>query len=179
MSAMKLTFLKKALIAKKYKQKRFINCLGYFAFFSFFILSGGGCEQYDPSSFRKQLSLEKKASKVSVLQLNEDGTMIQYQDPSKTENELTGIDLKYQSYCASCHGADGKADSDTAMAMNPKPRNLSDSQWQASVDDAYIAKVIKKGGVSVGLSATMAPWGAVLSDGELDEMVAKVRSFSQ
>ena len=45
--------------------------------------------------------------------------------------------------------------SPTALAMQPRPRNLTDATWQGSVDDAHIAKVIREGGASVGLSATM------------------------
>lgn len=86
---------------------------------------------------------------------------------------------RYQTLCASCHGASGHGDGAAAAALNPKPRNFADKAWASSVDDARIAKVIKEGGPSVGLSATMAPWGSVLSDAELTAMVAKVRSFGQ
>ena len=83
----------------------------------------------------------------------------------------------YGMYCASCHGADGAANSPTAAALNPKPRAFTDAKWQASVDDAHIAKVIKEGGAAVGLSPTMAPWGASLSDEQIAEIVKVVRSF--
>ncbi|WP_141734643.1 c-type cytochrome [Oligoflexus tunisiensis] len=85
----------------------------------------------------------------------------------------------YDLYCVACHGTDGKADSPAALAMNPKPRNFTDKAWQAKVDDAHIAKVIKEGGASVGLSPTMAPWGAVINDEELKNVVAYVRHFGQ
>ena len=65
------------------------------------------------------------------------------------------------------------------MALTPKPRNLADKAWQASVDDARISIVIKNGGPAIGLSPMMAPWGSVLSDAELTLMVGKVRSFNQ
>ena len=61
----------------------------------------------------------------------------------------------------------------------PKPRNFHDKAWQASVDDARIIKVITKGGASVGLSATMAPWGSVLSPEEIVALMKKVRAFGQ
>ncbi len=85
----------------------------------------------------------------------------------------------YETYCVACHGADGKADGPGALAMNPKPRNLTDKAWQAKVDDAHIAKVIKEGGASVGLSASMAPWGAVIKDDELKNVVSYVRHFGK
>lgn len=85
----------------------------------------------------------------------------------------------YETYCAACHGVDGKADGPGALAMNPKPRAFTDKTWQSKVDDAHIAKVIKEGGASVGLSASMAPWGAVIKDDELKDVVSYVRQFSK
>ncbi len=85
----------------------------------------------------------------------------------------------YDTYCVACHGANGAADGAAAQAMNPKPRNLTDKAWQAKVTDEHLAKVIKEGGPAVGLSATMAPWGAVVSDAELKNLVQYVRSFGK
>jgi mono/diheme cytochrome c family protein len=47
------------------------------------------------------------------------------------------------------------------------------------VDDAHIHKVIKEGGTSVGLSATMAPWGAAINDAEIDNIVKYIRHFGK
>ena len=85
----------------------------------------------------------------------------------------------YETYCSACHGVDGKADGPGALAMNPKPRNFHDKEWQAKVDDAHIHKVIKEGGTSVGLSATMAPWGAAINDAEIDNIVKYIRHFGK
>lgn len=85
----------------------------------------------------------------------------------------------YETYCAACHGIDGKADGPSALALNPKPRNFHDKDWQAKVDDAHIFKVIKEGGVSVGLSASMAPWGAAIADDEIKNVVQYVRHFGK
>ena len=63
--------------------------------------------------------------------------------------------------------------------MNPKPRNLTDKNWQASVDDAHLTKVLKEGGTAVGLSGTMPAWGAMLSDSEIAGMVKFVRDFGK
>lgn len=85
----------------------------------------------------------------------------------------------FETFCVACHGADGKADSAAATAMNPRPRNFTDNDWQAKVDDAHIHKVIKEGGPSVGLSPTMAPWGGAMNDAEIDNVVKYVRSFAK
>lgn len=85
----------------------------------------------------------------------------------------------YDTFCVACHGATGKADGPGALALNPKPRNFTDKEWQGKVDDAHIAKVIKEGGASVGLSATMAPWGAAIPDAEIANVVKYVRHFGK
>jgi len=87
------------------------------------------------------------------------------------------IDQRYTDFCASCHGAQGGGDGPAGLALNPKPRNLQDAAWQDATAEDRIYKVIKEGGTSVGLSAMMAPWGAVLNDDEIKAMVTKVRSF--
>ena len=133
-------------------------------------------EQYDPSSSRKLFEKERKIAARVTLELTEKGE-IPIADKAATET-VSVVETQYQSYCASCHGAQGKADSAVAQAMNPKPRSFQDPSWQASVDDAHIAKVIKEGGMAVGLSSTMAPWGAVMSDEEINNMVAKIRAFA-
>ena len=80
-------------------------------------------------------------------------------------------------FCVSCHGVDGKANAGAALAMNPKPRDLTDASWQDSVDDAHIAKVIEDGGVAVGLSVTMPAWGASLSPEQVQGLVAYIRAM--
>ncbi len=85
----------------------------------------------------------------------------------------------FETFCVACHGANGKADGPAALALKPMPRNFTDKSWQAKVDDAHIHKVIKEGGASVGLSATMAPWGGAIKDDEIDQVVKYVRHFGQ
>ena len=90
---------------------------------------------------------------------------------------MAAAKTKYQTFCVSCHGADGKANSGAALAMNPKPRNLTDPAWQDGVDDARIYKVLDKGGAAVGLSSSMPAWGAAMSEDELNGLVAYIRSL--
>lgn len=99
------------------------------------------------------------------------------QDPALAAMEKAK--KSYSIYCASCHGAQGAADSAVAKSMNPRPRALVDAKWQNSVDDAHIAKVIKEGGPSVGLSPTMAPWGATLSDMDIQGLVKLIRNLGK
>ena len=100
--------------------------------------------------------------------------------PADPEAEKMALAMKnYKLYCASCHGNDGAANSPTANALNPKPRDFTDKAWQSKVDDAHIHKVIKDGGPAVGLSPTMAPWGASLKDADIDGIVKVIRDFAK
>ncbi len=78
--------------------------------------------------------------------------------------------------CAACHGADGAADTPTAAALNPKPRDFTDAAWHAKVDDARIEKVIREGGPAVGLSPLMTG-SPQLSDEVIEGLVARIRSY--
>ena len=59
--------------------------------------------------------------------------------------------------CVTCHGAAGKGDGAGAAALNPKPRDLTSKEWQASVKDDHIEKIILQGGQAVGKSVAMPP----------------------
>ena len=85
----------------------------------------------------------------------------------------------YTEYCAACHGETGHGDGLAAAALNPKPRNLTDKAYMDTLTDEHIFKVIKEGGASVGLSAMMAPWGAILkTDEAVHDVAAYVRSLA-
>ena len=43
--------------------------------------------------------------------------------------------------------------------------------------DSYLHKIIKEGGGAVGKSSSMAPWGSVLSDQEIAQLVALIKGF--
>lgn len=152
------------------------------------ILTLTGCnactEQHNPRPDHERFKQERETANAQLPKLNKDGSLPKVEKVAKKSDSAasTGGNAgakKYQQFCAPCHGADGAANSATAAAMNPKPRAFTDASWQGSVDDAKIAKVIKEGGAAVGLSPTMAPWGAMVSDAEIDDMVKLIRSFKK
>lgn len=65
--------------------------------------------------------------------------------------------------CTPCHGATGEGDGPASAALDPKPRRFSDGEWQKTVNDDHLMKVIKFGGAAVGKSAAM-PGNPDLSD---------------
>ncbi|SMF66571.1 c-type cytochrome [Pseudobacteriovorax antillogorgiicola] len=153
------------------------------------ILTLTGCnactEQHNPRPDQERFQQEQDLGNAPKKTLNDDGSLPKVEEVKEesagaavASQDNAGV-KKYQQFCVACHGANGAADGPAAMAMNPKPRNLTDPAWQDSVDDARIAKVIKEGGAAVGLSATMAPWGAVVSDEEIEQMVAYIRSMKK
>jgi cytochrome c553 len=77
-------------------------------------------------------------------------------DQKFTAKDKRTAKTHFSTYCATCHGLDGKGKGPAALAMNPKPRNWTDPEWQKTVDDDRLFKVIKEGGATVGLSPLMA-----------------------
>ena len=82
--------------------------------------------------------------------------------------------------CSSCHGTTGKGDGPAASALNPKPRNYTDTAWQKSVTDQQIADTIVKGGAKVGKSNLMPPNPQLKGKPEVVAGLVKiVRSFAK
>jgi cytochrome c oxidase cbb3-type subunit 3 len=73
--------------------------------------------------------------------------------------------------CATCHGKDGQAK--TFKAKFNHARNLTDSQWQASVTDERLFNSITNG------RGHMPAWGKKLSEAEINSLVAYVRQLKK
>lgn len=84
----------------------------------------------------------------------------------------------YATYCASCHGADGKGDGPLAKTLNPRPANHADHVYMGSLSDEHLYTVIEKGGAAVGKSPLMAPWGGVVNDQGIRDLIAYIRKLS-
>lgn len=86
----------------------------------------------------------------------------------------------FASRCSVCHGTSGHGDGVGAAALNPKPRNYTDKEWQKTVTDEDLKKVIVQGGAAVGKSAAMPPNPDLASKPQVvDELVAIVRGFGK
>ncbi len=96
--------------------------------------------------------------------------------PSPTEEART----TFKQVCATCHGENGMGDGPGAAALNPKPRNYTDKQWQASVTDDQIAKTILLGGAAVGKSPAMPAQPQLRDKPEVvAQLVRIVRTFGK
>jgi mono/diheme cytochrome c family protein len=86
--------------------------------------------------------------------------------------------VDYQLFCASCHGTTGDGDGPVAQALDPKPARHSDGTYMNALSHDDLFQIIKFGGQSVGKSPLMAPWGAALSDQQIENVIAFVRTLA-
>ena len=86
--------------------------------------------------------------------------------------------LLYAYYCALCHGKEGNADGFNAYNLKTPPARHTDPVLMGTLSDTQIRRLIKEGGVALGRSPLMPPWGGVLSEREIAEVAAFVRALA-
>ena len=77
-------------------------------------------------------------------------------------------------YCRGCHGADGRGGAHTFM---PHVDTLTKKGYIDLVPDDYLFTVIAEGGQSVGKSSYMPAWGGTLSEQDIRDLIAHIRSL--
>lgn len=82
--------------------------------------------------------------------------------------------LVYANYCVTCHGFNADGNGRAARLYNPRPANLRLSDK----NDAYMGLIIRMGGEAMGRSPFMPPWGAELTDEQMKDIVAYLRSIN-
>lgn len=97
----------------------------------------------------------------------------------KAVGDMAAGKAKFEQNCAVCHGTGGKGDGPGAAALNPKPRDYTNASYMKTRSDAELRKVIKEGGAASGFSAVMPPWGGTLSDQDITNVIAYIRSFAK
>jgi mono/diheme cytochrome c family protein len=85
----------------------------------------------------------------------------------------------YVKQCAGCHGPAGKGDGPAAAAINPKPTDFTNKTHMTMLKDQYLFDLIQKGGAATGKSPLMTPFGSKLKDGEIQDVIAYVRSLAK
>lgn len=81
--------------------------------------------------------------------------------------------IVYRTYCVLCHGTGGQGDGRAAKLYTPRPANLTVSPF----GDAYKEMIIRGGGVSVGRSNFMPPWGDELTEEQIRDLVSFLREL--
>jgi mono/diheme cytochrome c family protein len=73
-------------------------------------------------------------------------------DPAAATAEA---DKVFAERCATCHGVRGGGNGLASEGLVPPPRNFQDPEWQKSVSDEHIEKIVQYGGSAVGKSPAM------------------------
>jgi mono/diheme cytochrome c family protein len=116
-----------------------------------------------------------------------DPTKITWEVPPQVPDELlhaavsTGDPVAagkvlFLSACVNCHGEAGKGDGPGAVALNPKPRNLTDGGYIAQLGDRHLFELISRGGIAVNKSAQMPAFP--LNAPDINNIIAYVRTLS-
>ncbi len=91
----------------------------------------------------------------------------------------------FDTNCMTCHGMTGAGDGPLAVALDPKPRDLSGDSFKFDTDsdgatgtDADLKNVITQGAMAFGGSALMAPWPS-LADADLANVIAYIRTLKK
>jgi mono/diheme cytochrome c family protein len=85
----------------------------------------------------------------------------------------------YDANCVGCHGATGKGDGPAAVALNPKPGDMSNGKAMKALSDKFLFDIIKDGGAAVKKAPIMPASGKKLSDQQISDIVAYIRSLAK
>ena len=83
----------------------------------------------------------------------------------------------YKLFCVQCHGTAGTGKGINAPYLAVAPRNHTSAKDMSSLTDDSVFKAIKEGGVAVGKSTQMPPFGGILTDAEIKDIVKHLRSM--
>ena len=112
-----------------------------------------------------------------------ESTQAGFELPQKLKTSLApaaqrGSDL-YAYYCSPCHGKTGEGDGINSFQMSTPPAKHTDAALMNPLSDADMEGVIKRGGPALGRSPQMPPWGGVMTDRQVADLVAFVRVLSK
>lgn len=119
------------------------------------------------------LSLIWPLSPAVLAEETEAGEEIEYVERYEEGDAARGQPL-YQRYCRGCHGADGRGGAHTFM---PHVHNLTQRDYIEFIPDSFLYTVIAHGGVAVGKSSYMPAWQSTLSDEDIKDVIAYIRSL--
>jgi mono/diheme cytochrome c family protein len=81
------------------------------------------------------------------------------------------------SNCQRCHGPNGKGDGPAGKLLKTKPADWTNKQKMSGLSDDYLFKIISGGGGSVGKSTLMPAFKGKLSDAQIRDVIAFIRSL--
>jgi mono/diheme cytochrome c family protein/peroxiredoxin len=88
-------------------------------------------------------------------------------------NQAARAELLFQVSCARCHGPSGRGDGESAVTMQPPPRDFTLRPWKYGLEPATIRKVILE-----GIPRTAMPATKQFSAADLDALVTYVQQLA-
>lgn len=85
----------------------------------------------------------------------------------------------YSTYCAACHGVEGKGDGPAAEALVPQPASLADSLMMRELSDSYLFWRVSEGGIQEPFNSAMPPWEGVLTEEQRWQVISYIRTLSE
>ena len=82
--------------------------------------------------------------------------------------------LVFFNYCVTCHGPNADGRGRAAKLYDPAPANLRTSDK----NEAYMKLIVRNGGKALARSEFMPPWGEELTDEQIGDVVAYLRSIN-
>lgn len=99
-----------------------------------------------------------------------------YQRASAASDAKAGRQV-HVSNCQRCHGPQGKGDGPAGKLLKTKPADWTNKQKMSGLSDDYLIKIISGGGGSVGKSTLMPAFKGKLSDAQIRDVIAFIRSL--
>jgi cytochrome c oxidase cbb3-type subunit 3 len=84
----------------------------------------------------------------------------------------------FQTRCFVCHGRTGTGDGPSAQGLGAPVRDLTAADWQNSITDESIGKVIRNGAKAIGGNAAMPP-NPDLSNAQIQSLTQYVRELGK
>ena len=97
--------------------------------------------------------------------------------PHPVPRNATSVQRLYLTYCADCHGADGRGSWRAALFLL-RPGNLTEPHALAGRSDEYLFDLLKDGGAPIGKPG-MPAFGYHLSDQQIRDVVEYVKALSK
>jgi len=108
-------------------------------------------------------------------------TLVVWAGPAAATGDAAAGARIFAERCARCHGKDGQGKGPDLAKLHTtsSPVNWTRSVVMKQWSDKEIVDIITKGGKAVGSSAAMPPFGGKLSDAQVQDMLAFIRSLAK
>jgi mono/diheme cytochrome c family protein len=101
--------------------------------------------------------------------------------PASTAGDAAAGRKIYVDRCERCHGPNGEGNGPDLAKLHPSssPVNWTRAVVMRQWSDKEIVDIITKGGKAVGSSPVMPPFGGKLSEAQIEDLLAYVRTLAK